>query len=246
MGTTLNYGYALEVVDEWLRRLEDYDTANRTYNDADADELDDWFKQRQPLVQRIGKLFAIQANSFSRYTGSGHKYPWMGTRDALLRLRGELRQREERQRLFPEPIGPRARADQLHPWVWDAARHLWDDEHRRVAVGNAATALEVMLKAKLGREDVSGARLVGEAFSLDPPAPRRPRLRFPELTDEASERWRSAHLGAMHLGQGCFEGIRNWAAHTLEEADEQIALEYLAALSIFARWLDSAVVLSSE
>ncbi len=241
MANTLDYEQALSVVDEWLMKLEDFQRVYGIYNDAGSEELDDWFKQRQPLLQRIGTMFGIQPNGFGRYTGGGETRPWIGTRDSLLRLRGELSQHEERKRLFPEAVGPRARADQFHPWVWDAARHLWDGEHRRAAVGNAATALEVMLKAKLGREDVSGAKAVGEAFSLEPPALGRPRLRFPELTDATSERWRSAHLGAMHLGQGCFEGIRNWTAHTLEEADEQTALEYLAALSVFARWVDRAI-----
>jgi hypothetical protein len=45
------------------------------------------------------------------------------------------------------------------------------------------------------------------------------------------------------LGAGCFEGIRNPAAH--EDGlslPEQMALEQLAAFSVLARWIDECTV----
>lgn len=36
--------------------------------------------------------------------------------------------------------------------------------------------------------------------------------------------------------------IRNLATHDLNEPDEQVALEQLAALSVLARWIDDAKV----
>jgi hypothetical protein len=103
-----------------------------------------------------------------------------------------------------------------------------------------------MAQERLGRRDVSGSKLMGEAFSLESPASGRSRLRFPGEPDPRSETYRSRHLGAMHFGQGCFEGIRNWAAHSIDTADEQVALEYLAALSVLARWVDQCEVLSAS
>ncbi|MER6974400.1 TIGR02391 family protein [Nocardioides sp. NPDC000445] len=47
----------------------------------------------------------------------------------------------------------------------------------------------------------------------------------------------------MHLGQGLFSGIRNPLNHVgADDLTEQEALETLAAWSLFARWVDRAVV----
>jgi hypothetical protein len=49
------------------------------------------------------------------------------------------------------PRGPKLSAASLHPWIWNAAVSLWDDDHRREAVQAAATALfDQHLPAKLG------------------------------------------------------------------------------------------------
>lgn len=40
------------------------------------------------------------------------------------------------------------------------------------------------------------------------------------------------------LAQGAYSGIRNVSAHEAEPWDEQDALEYLAVLSVIARWVD--------
>ncbi len=46
----------------------------------------------------------------------------------------------------------------------------------------------------------------------------------------------------MALAEGLFAGIRSVVAHTVAEteADEQAALEQLAAVSVLARWVDEA------
>jgi hypothetical protein len=51
----------------------------------------------------------------------------------------------------------------------------------------------------------------------------------------------------MDLGAGCFEGIRNPAAH--EDGlvlTEQVALEQLADFSLLARWIDECTIEKSE
>lgn len=161
-------------------------------------------------------------------------------RQALIRLIGIIETRDDTAAIFA-PRGPQLAATGLHRWVWNAARDLWEDGHHRNAVHEAASKIEKMLQAKLGRGDVSGDRLIVEAFSLEPPAPGRPRLRFAGI-DPTSERWKSAHGGAQAFGRGCVQGIRNWAAHELDEANEQLALEYLASLSVLARWIEQADV----
>jgi hypothetical protein len=168
---------------------------------------------------------------------------WSSTRSAVLRVRGQLSHGEERRRIFPEPQGPRIQADQLHPTVWDAAKLLWSDNHRRAAIQAAGTAVDTMLQAKLNRYDLSGHALVTQSFSLDAPKPDEPRLRFKGFTP-GSDNYKSAHVGAMSFGQGCMMAIRNLATHDLDEPPEQEALERLAALSVLARWIDAAEVVN--
>ncbi len=244
----MNFEAALKVVDEWLERLDQYYEIRKGDATSDrwdkVDTYDRWFNERLPLIQSISlKLYPTAKNAVGKWAAApagANRVPWIGTKEHLLQVRGFLSQRDDYQAVFT-PQGPRLSASALHPWVWDAAKHLWAQGHHRNAVGNAATQLEVILKNKLGRSDVSGAALIGEAFSLTDPKPGKARLRFTGL-NPASEGFRSAQKGALHLGQGCFEGIRNWAAHSMDDEDEQTALEYLAALSVFARWVDQADV----
>jgi hypothetical protein len=142
---------------------------------------------------------------------------------------------EARRRMRPD--SPDLVADQFHPWVWDAAAPLWFAGSRQEAVHAAARSVHARLQQKLGRFDASETSLCREAFSLDAPAPGRPRLRF--RGDRTSDTWRSRQQGGMQLGAGCFAGIRNPAAHEDRLVlTEQVALEQLAAFSLLARWID--------
>jgi hypothetical protein len=146
---------------------------------------------------------------------------------------------EARRRMRPD--SPDLVADQFHPWVWDAAAPLWEAGTTQEAVHAAARSVNAHLQHKLGRRDRSESALCREAFSPDEPKSGRPRLRFPG--DRTSDTWRSRQQGGMDFGAGCFEGIRNPAAH--EDGlslPEQVALEQLAAFSVLARWIDECTV----
>jgi hypothetical protein len=80
---------------------------------------------------------------------------------------------EARERMKPD--SPDLAAEQLHPWVWDAAAPLWFAGNRQEAVNAAVRCVNARLQQKLGRHDLSEAKLAREAFSLDAPAPGRPR-----------------------------------------------------------------------
>jgi hypothetical protein len=150
---------------------------------------------------------------------------------------------EARERLKPD--SPDLAADQLHPWVWDAASPLWDAGSRQEAVLAAARSVNARLQQKLGRHDRSEAALCREAFSLGDPAPNRPRLRFGG--DRTSDTWRSRQQGGIDFGAGCFEGIRNPAAHQDQlDLTERVALEQLAAISVLARWIDECGVETAD
>ena len=107
-----------------------------------------------------------------------------------------------------------------------------------------------MLQSKLGRRDVSESKLVQEAFSERPPADGRPRLRYPAIEDEQTRD--SMRQGVLDFGLeclGCFRAIRNPVGHLPNdevELNEHEALERLAAVSLFARWIDEATVDSAD
>lgn len=163
--------------------------------------------------------------------------------NAVDQLYGTVEQRDELDTLLG-PAGPQLAAGTMHPWVWESAARLWDDGHRREAIQAAATHIDLQMQAKLERADVSGSELVTQAFTAAHPESGKPRLRLPNLTP-GTDSWRSAHQGAMSFGQGCFLAIRNLSTHTLDQPEEQRALELLAALSVLARWIDEAEVQTS-
>jgi uncharacterized protein Ymh len=78
--------------------------------------------------------------------------------------------------------------------------------------------------------------LVQEAFRDAAPEPCKPRLRVPgKPSDETVQ---NRQRSAMQLGLACTWIIRNPASHEDEEWDEQVALEQLAVLCVFARLVD--------
>lgn len=141
----------------------------------------------------------------------------------------------------PTPV-----VEQLHPSVWDAAAPQWAAHHLHDAVLAACKAVNATLQAKVGRSDLSEVQLVQAAFSLRPGSDGRSRLRFPEVDDEKTRE--SMTQGALSFGVGCFQAIRNPVGHLPDaqyELTVQQALERLAALSLFARWIEQATLTSS-
>ncbi|MFI6850654.1 TIGR02391 family protein [Kitasatospora sp. NBC_00085] len=122
-----------------------------------------------------------------------------------------------------------------------SAQGLWGSGHFREAAGAAARAINAQAQAKLGRRDASEAKLLSDAFSTNAPTPGHPRLRLG--ADGGGDTFRNIHDGAGNLARGLFSAIRNPLAHEDEiELEENEALEYLAAFSILARWVDKATV----
>jgi hypothetical protein len=137
-------------------------------------------------------------------------------------------------------IAPVIVPESLHPWVWDAARKLWESGHRRHAVQAAATAINKCLQDKLGRHDLADDKLVQEAFTDKAAEPGKPRLRI--SGDPITPTVASLQRGVLQFGVGCFWVIRNPATHETAEWPPQEALEYLATLSVLARLIDMCEV----
>lgn len=63
------------------------------------------------------------------------------------------------------------------------------------------------------------------------------------MEPDDSSTYRSVQRGALTFAEGVFAGIRNPLSHEAEnELSEHEALEYLAALSVLARWVDESKV----
>jgi hypothetical protein len=135
------------------------------------------------------------------------------------------------------PGAPDLRADRMHPWIWKAARSLWESGHYADAVETAAKKVNAELQNKLNRRDASDAGLCGEAFSLKAPTSSAARLRFPG-EDRSDETWIARQEGALALSRGAYMAIRNPLAHNGDQdMPEHQAMEMLSVFSIIARWI---------
>lgn len=140
------------------------------------------------------------------------------------------------------PSAPDLRVDRMHPWIWRAARSLWESGHYADAVETAAKKVNAELQNKLDRRNASDAGLCAEAFSLKPPTPTAARLRFPG-DDRTDETWIARQEGALAMSRGAFMAIRNPLAHRGDEdMPEHHALEMLSVFSIIARWIEECSV----
>lgn len=137
------------------------------------------------------------------------------------------------------PTAPGLAADTLHPVVWQSAAVIWGTGQYRVAIGQASLALATHIKAR-AMSKLSDRKLVQDVFSPAPPTAERVRLHFPG--DKEEDTWRSRQEGLHLLAQGAYAGIRNISAHEDEEWTEQQALEYLAVLSVCARWAEETEI----
>jgi uncharacterized protein (TIGR02391 family) len=168
-------------------------------------------------------------------------------RDAAKRLLARIdRFAEVSSRLGGVDTSPRISAAALHPLIWKAAEAQWSTGHRHEAVLAAAKAVNSHLQTKIGRRDVSEVDLVRQAFNDKPPEAGKSRLRFVQIADDQTRS--SMRQGAMDFGAGCFAAIRNPVGHRPNdeiELTEQSALERLAALSLLARFVDEADVVTA-
>jgi hypothetical protein len=165
---------------------------------------------------------------------------WALHHEASVRAREALlRAAEVRNNLGDD--APEISAANLHPWVWSGAESLWASGHHRSAVEDAAKKVNAETQNKIGRREISETDLFKQAFSLDAPSSSKARLR--RMKDDGSETYKSMQRGAMALAEGIYAGIRNPFNHAdPKDIGEQVALEYLAALSVLARWVDESTV----
>jgi hypothetical protein len=204
-------------------------------------QTDNQIQEQLPLILRIADRADPDLAVMLKEQSHGWRY--YQTVKAARQLAGLLSSIEEAERILG-PVGPKLAAANLHPWIWNAAVSLWDDGHMREAVQAAATAFfDSHLLAKLGVPARPSAKdLVAQAFSTDPPTAGNPRLRLADYP-VPSPGWTSQHEGAKFFGMGCAQLIRNLVTHGAQP-DEQTALEQLASLSLLARLIERANVVT--
>lgn len=123
----------------------------------------------------------------------------------------------------------------LDPLVHDAAIKHWPFGHYRIAVGEAATNVDRYTQRRLERYDISGTKLMEEAFSTNPPEVGKSRLRCPG--SQVSEDVRSQQTGALNYAKSCFMTMRNPAHHQKGDWNPLTAFHHLVSLSQVAWWV---------
>ncbi|MGW3806651.1 TIGR02391 family protein [Micromonospora sp. NPDC005113] len=246
---SINYAWVLE---EWNRFLdmtervktgEAHPTRDGVVRQVYSFRASDDLVERQLSLARV----CLERAFADQWTWYGHG----SLAVQVKRMRQEIqaaiplvqRREEIEANLYGDDPGPRISAQDLHSWVWSAARPHWESGNHRAAIHAAAANVNSRLRKKLDRFDVSESKAVREAFSLEDPQPGRPRLRLCPPDDP--DHFRSVHVGAVNFGCGLFGAVRNPVAHLSDEdhdLPEQEALECLAAFSLFARWIDRAEV----
>ena len=228
-------------LEEYLSQLDEYERQPsgeyRTKRGARAEELYAWLQTNQDRVRVV--VEDLVPDEVWNLAGMGLAWESYQRRH-IQRALGMLDHADDLAEHWSADVVIEIDPDALHPWVWDAAKHLWESGHWGEAVEAAAKVLNVKLQEKIGRPDLSGTDLARRSLSSQPPTAQEPRLRV--MDDDESNTYQSAQEGAMHLGEAVFMYWRNVLAHVPGGADRQPSLEALGAISTLARLVDSATV----
>lgn len=120
----------------------------------------------------------------------------------------------------------------LHPEIQRSVEKLYKDGHYANAIEDACKVLDLLVKMRSGRMDISGTDLMRTVFS-----PKNPILRFSDLINESE---RSEQEGMMCLYSGAMLAFRNPRAHGLLTDDPEEALDVISFVNFIAKALDRA------
>lgn len=209
-----------------------------SYTTAAAE--DDVVKRAQVVEQILDRVVPGWRNGIKKKD----RQEWSVHYEASIRAREALVRAEEVRQNLGENA-PALSAAELHEWVWGGAKSLWQSGHYREAVEGAIRKLNAETQNKVGRRDASETDLFKQAFTTDAARPGKARLR--RMLPDTGDTYKSVQRGAMAFAEGVFAGIRNPLSHEADqELSQQEALEYLAALSVLARWVDGSDIERSE
>lgn len=121
---------------------------------------------------------------------------------------------------------------ELHPEIERAVGNLYRDGHYANAVEDATKALNALVRMRSGVEDKDGSALMEAVFS-----PKNPILKFNQLADASDI---DEQKGFMMMMSGAVAGLRNPRAHKIIKDDPEMALEYIAYVSLLAKLVDKS------
>lgn len=121
---------------------------------------------------------------------------------------------------------------ELHQAIERASGQLFRNGHYANAVEDAVKALNALVRLNSGVDDKDGSSLMEVVFS-----PNAPTLKFNNLSDASD---RDEQRGFMMMFSGAVAGLRNPRAHKLIKDDAEMALEFIAFVSLLAKLADRA------
>lgn len=122
---------------------------------------------------------------------------------------------------------------ELHPEIEHAAGNLYKDGHYANAIEDATKALNALVRMRSGIEDKDGTVLMELVFSANNPV-----LKFNALAGSSDK---DEQKGFMMMMSGAVSGLRNPRAHKIIKDDPEMALEFIAYISLLAKLVDRAV-----
>jgi uncharacterized protein (TIGR02391 family) len=121
---------------------------------------------------------------------------------------------------------------ELHLSIERAVGKLFRDGHYANAIEDAVKALNALVRLNSGVDDKDGTSLMESVFN-----PGSPVLKFNDLVDQSD---RDEQKGFMFLFSGAVAGLRNPRAHKIIDDDPEMALEFIAFVSLLAKLADKA------
>ena len=121
---------------------------------------------------------------------------------------------------------------ELHPSIARAAGQLFHDGHYANAIEDAVKALNALVRLNSGIDDKDGSALMECVFS-----PKTPVLKFNDLADQPDQ---DEQRGFMMMFSGAVAGLRNPRSHKIIKDDPEMALEFIASISLLAKLADRA------
>jgi uncharacterized protein (TIGR02391 family) len=159
-----------------------------------------------------------------------------GLPNTIRMLEGLIRRLEEKREDLGGDMTARVRASfeglDLHSRIASVCADLYRDGHYRNAVLDASVALVNLVREKSRRHDLDGAPLMTTVFSKN-----KPLLAFNDLSGQTDA---DEQEGMMHLFVGAVLALRNPRAHALLDDAPELALEYIALISLLAKRVDQA------
>jgi len=121
---------------------------------------------------------------------------------------------------------------ELHAKIEEAVGKLFRDGHYANAIENAMKTLNALVRLNSGIDDKDGSSLMEYVFS-----PNSPILKFNNLEDESDI---NEQKGFMMMFSGTVTGLRNPRAHKIIKDDPEMAMEFIAFISLLAKLADKA------